>query len=277
MSSYQPGYGQGHGPYVDYAAHPESHPEEHVSVPYVHRGGAQSLDPLHEQHLADHQQHQHQKQHPQYQVFTEHGMTHHLSPQVGGGQMMYEAPQQIQQQAGTKRPRLDDLELGIEGFPQQMQPGYMQGMPSQMPPQIADGGQPVQQYHSHTLPNQGHRSKMPRMSEGDSDMISGGAPSVVGMEGMPPPAPRPRGPKLKFTPENDQLLVDLKENKSLTWKQIAGFFPGRTSGTLQVRYCTKLKAKNTQWTQETVSYTPHMFFRAILTFKSDSKASDGTS
>jgi hypothetical protein len=76
---------------------------------------------------------------------------------------------------------------------------------------------------------------------------------MVGQVGMPAPAPRPRGPKLKFTPEDDQLLVDLKENKNLTWKQIADFFPGRSSGTLQVRYCTKLKAKTTQWTDETVS------------------------
>jgi hypothetical protein len=94
---------------------------------------------------------------------------------------------------------------------------------------------------------------MPRLGElSDSSMMSQGAPSVVGTAGMPPPAPRPRGPKLKFTPEDDQLLVDLKENKSLTWKQIAEFFPGRSSGTLQVRYCTKLKAKTTQWTDETV-------------------------
>lgn len=79
-----------------------------------------------------------------------------------------------------------------------------------------------------------------------------GPPSVVGQEGMPPPAQRPRGPKLKFTPEDDQLLVDLKEKKNLTWKQIADFFPGRSSGTLQVRYCTKLKAKTTVWTDEMV-------------------------
>ncbi|RPA87459.1 hypothetical protein BJ508DRAFT_320476 [Ascobolus immersus RN42] len=70
---------------------------------------------------------------------------------------------------------------------------------------------------------------------------------------MPPQAQRPRGPKVKFTPEDDTLLVDLKENKALTWKQIAEYFPGRTSGTLQVRYCTKLKAKTTQWTDETVN------------------------
>jgi hypothetical protein len=79
--------------------------------------------------------------------------------------------------------------------------------------------------------------------------------SVVGQEGMPPPAPRPRGPKLKFTPEDDTLLIDLKEKKNLSWKQIADFFPGRSSGTLQVRYCTKLKAKTTNWTDEMVSAT----------------------
>jgi hypothetical protein len=43
-------------------------------------------------------------------------------------------------------------------------------------------------------------------------------------------------PNLKFTAEDDQLLVDLKENRNLTWKRIAEFFPGRSSGTLQVRY-----------------------------------------
>ena len=133
----------------------------------------------------------------------------------------------------------------------------MQSMSSQMPQQpmvgVGYGGQPVQEYHGHTMPNQGHPSKMARVDEGESSMLTQGAPSMVGMEGMPPPAPRPRGPKLKFTPEDDQLLIDLKENKALTWKQIAEFFPGRSSGTLQVRYCTKLKAKSTQWTDETVS------------------------
>jgi hypothetical protein len=79
---------------------------------------------------------------------------------------------------------------------------------------------------------------------------------------MPAPAPRPRGPKLKFTPEDDSLLVELKEKKNLTWKQIADFFPGRSSGTLQVRYCTKLKAKTTAWTDEMVS--PRSFTLPIL-------------
>lgn len=275
MSGYRPGHEQGHDPYIDYAAHPEAHPEERVFVPHVQdiqHGGAQGLTPLHEQHLAaqqhhhqqqqqqQHQQQQQQHHHQPHQVYAEHPMAHHQSPQFGGGQgMMYGPPRPMQQPTGTKRSRPDDLESDMEGLPgQQMQMGEMQNMSSQLPPQsmVGVGGygaQPIQ-YHTHALPNQGHRSKMPRLSsEGDS-MVgpSGGAPSVVGLEGMPAPAPRPRGPKLKFTPEDDGLLVDLKENKSLTWKQIAEFFPGRSSGTLQVRYCTKLKAKTTQWTDETV-------------------------
>ncbi|KAF2144037.1 uncharacterized protein K452DRAFT_325329 [Aplosporella prunicola CBS 121167] len=113
---------------------------------------------------------------------------------------------------------------------------------------------PPQQHHHHRLPNQAPPHKLHRGSYGEPSppLTSHGPPSVVGQEGMPAPAPRPRGPKLKFTPEDDQLLVDLKEKKNLTWKQIAEFFPGRSSGTLQVRYCTKLKAKTTVWTDEMV-------------------------
>lgn len=111
-----------------------------------------------------------------------------------------------------------------------------------------------QQHHHHRLPAQ---ALPPMGSRAEAGLGSStpvmGPHSVVGQEGMPEPAPRPKGPKLKFTHEEDTLLVDLKENKNLTWKQIAEFFPGRTSGTLQVRYCTKLKAKTTVWTDDSVS------------------------
>ncbi|KAA8913418.1 hypothetical protein FN846DRAFT_772164 [Sphaerosporella brunnea] len=125
--------------------------------------------------------------------------------------------------------------------------------------------QQQQQLHHHHMGDHPPPAKMQRTATGMS--IGGRGSPGIGMAGpstavvqvaggasqqMPSPAPRPRGPKLKFTPEDDTLLVDLKENKSLTWKQIAEFFPGRSSGTLQVRYCTKLKAKTTQWTDETV-------------------------
>ncbi|CAI4219163.1 unnamed protein product [Parascedosporium putredinis] len=141
--------------------------------------------------------------------------------------------------AGVKRPRPDDLDLSVPGIPDLEQPD-LDGMP-QGAGRATDPSPPP-------TPGYGSPSKMMRR---DGDGGGGGAPSMVGQAGMPAPAARPRGPKLKFTPEDDQLLIDLKENKSLTWKQIADFFPGRSSGTLQVRYCTKLKAKTTQWTDET--------------------------
>ena len=105
----------------------------------------------------------------------------------------------------------------------------------------------IPQYHSHRLPDSGPPFKIARREDA-------GSPCVVGHEGMPHPALRPKGPKLKFTPEDDLLLIELKEGKNLTWKQISDFFPGRSSGTLQVRYCTKLKAKSTKWTDEMVSH-----------------------
>ncbi|KAK5165686.1 uncharacterized protein LTR77_008608 [Saxophila tyrrhenica] len=116
-------------------------------------------------------------------------------------------------------------------------------------PYVAPTPQP--QHHHHRLPNQPPPSKSQRTGQGEaSSSQDHGPPSVVGQAGMPAPAARPKGPKLKFTPEDDALLVELKETKDLTWKQIADFFPGRSSGTLQVRYCTKLKAKTTGWTDE---------------------------
>ncbi|KAL5614751.1 hypothetical protein BROUX41_004840 [Berkeleyomyces rouxiae] len=139
-----------------------------------------------------------------------------------------------------KRQRPDDLDLSAIPDLDQSDLDMQQTPLGYGPP----GSQPT--HHHHRLPDTGPPTKMMRRDEG-----GGGAPSVVGQAGMPAPALRPRGPKLKFTPEDDQLLIDLKESKNLTWKQIADFFPGRSSGTLQVRYCTKLKAKTTQWTEET--------------------------
>ena len=50
------------------------------------------------------------------------------------------------------------------------------------------------------------------------------------------------------------LLKELKERFKLSWKQIADFFPDRKSGTLQVRYCTKIRKQDrVDWTDESVS------------------------
>ncbi|KAL2819364.1 hypothetical protein BDW59DRAFT_165098 [Aspergillus cavernicola] len=111
---------------------------------------------------------------------------------------------------------------------------------------------PQHHHHHHLPPRASLRATERQGMNVETSPLPSGPPSVVGQPGMPEPAPRPRGPKLKFTPEEDALLVELKENKNLTWKQIADFFPGRTSGTLQVRYCTKLKAKDVAWSDEMV-------------------------
>jgi len=150
--------------------------------------------------------------------------------------------------AGVKRQRPDDLDLSVPGM-SELEHSELDMQQTPLGAAYAQAAAAPPTHHHHRLPDTGPPSKMMRR-EGESSG-GGGAPSVVGQAGMPPPAQRPRGPKLKFTPEDDQLLIDLKENKSLTWKQIADFFPGRSSGTLQVRYCTKLKAKTTQWTDET--------------------------
>lgn len=119
---------------------------------------------------------------------------------------------------------------------------------------LSPASQQIQQshLHHHHLPPQRSQQAVngwDEISSPEETVVS----SVVGQPGMPDPAARPKGPKLKFTAEDDALLIELKETKNLTWKQIADFFPGRSSGTLQVRYCTKLKAKTTTWTEEAVS------------------------
>jgi hypothetical protein len=43
-----------------------------------------------------------------------------------------------------------------------------------------------------------------------------------------------------FSPEEDELIVSLK-TEGLSWSDIAKHFPGRTEGSLRVRYCTRLK------------------------------------
>ncbi|KAL7895184.1 hypothetical protein HDV63DRAFT_406578 [Trichoderma sp. SZMC 28014] len=74
-------------------------------------------------------------------------------------------------------------------------------------------------YYHHHLPETDQWSSM-REEYGDS------LHSLVGKEGMPSPARRPQRPRIRFTPEEDQLLIELKEQKNLTWKQLPTFSLG---------------------------------------------------
>ncbi|KAK8121424.1 MYB DNA-binding domain containing protein [Apiospora kogelbergensis] len=47
----------------------------------------------------------------------------------------------------------------------------------------------------------------------------------------------------RYTPEDDQKIIRLKDKMGLTWEEIADQFPGRSSTALHVRYSTKLRGK----------------------------------
>ncbi|KAF3277094.1 hypothetical protein TWF970_005959 [Orbilia oligospora] len=199
----------------------------------------------------------HDVEHASHQLQPQHGHHHHHHqlPNHNG----YHHPDQPPP-LKIQRADFEDL-LGRTSMPMGG-PGSLLGGP----PSLQAPGQSAQMFAPTGLGNQGHLSPIEPLRQGQggppmlgpvpgSPHMSHGAQSMttaVGAPGMPMPMPRPRGPKLKFTPEDDALLLELKENRALTWKQIAEFFPGRSSGTLQVRYCTKLKAKTTQWTDDTV-------------------------
>lgn len=260
-SHLQSSYGS---PSISQHHHQNSHHQQHP--PSSHRPGLPAIGTgPHGQHTAIGQHHTHHMMMEQsplsHHRMDQSPLSHHRmdSAQYGGhGSIMtpmYQHPHAPHNHSPSTRHRPDELDLSVTGM-ELDHPG-LEGM-HQASMGAAYGhaaaanvaaGQHRPTHHHHHLPDMGLSSKMVLREE-----IGEGAPSMVGKEGMPPPAPRPKGPKLKFTPEDDQLLIDLKEQKNLTWKQIADFFPGRSSGTLQVRYCTKLKAKTTQWTEEMVSY-----------------------
>ncbi|KAK3633784.1 hypothetical protein LTR22_019968 [Elasticomyces elasticus] len=107
---------------------------------------------------------------------------------------------------------------------------------------------PSQTHHYRRLPNQGPLGRSRRTGEPLPETDQYGPASMVGQAGMPSPAPEPKDSKHKFTIEDDALLVELKKTKNLTWKQISNFFPVE----VRVRYCTKLKAKTTVWTDDMI-------------------------
>jgi hypothetical protein len=222
-------------------------------------------------------------------------------------QLSYQQPQQHQQQQHQQRrgsARITPLARCAYDYPEMH---YMHApdsnngvhVPVEMAPHSYRGSMRPQAYtynsdlaspHSSSarlrLPTQGHRhhrlsnhhpsSKLCRngYSDGVYNAEEQNPLSVVGQPGMPQPAAKPKDPKHKFTLADDTLLLELKETKGLMWKQIKSFFPGRSSGTLQVRYCTKLKAKSTVWTEDTVNLHPlPENEQNLLTFSRRSNAS----
>ncbi|CAI7581804.1 unnamed protein product [Penicillium glandicola] len=105
-----------------------------------------------------------------------------------------------------------------------------------------------QQHHHHRLPSQ----SLVTTSSGEGSELAGPyLPqmdlSFMNLPGVPKPYPAPERPNTRFSPEEDELLIDVKERLKYSWKQIGEFFPGRKHQTLQVRYCTKLKERDVVW------------------------------
>lgn len=60
-----------------------------------------------------------------------------------------------------------------------------------------------------------------------------------------PSSKKPSAHATRFLPDEDELLIELKEKRCLPWSRIVKHFPGRTKGSLQVRYSTRLKDRGT--------------------------------
>ncbi|KAK3621006.1 hypothetical protein LTR56_023049 [Elasticomyces elasticus] len=167
----------------------------------------------------------------------------------------YQALKQLQAQAGSNTqmpPELTPHNRRVQLHASSFLVRSQRALPRPECPQRSLQIVPSQTHHHHRLPNQGSLAKSRRTGEPLPETDQYGPPNMVGQAGMPAPALEPKGSKHKFTIEDDALLVELKKTKNLTWKQISKFFPGRSSGTLQVRYCTKLKSKTTVWTDDMI-------------------------
>ncbi|KAG0158345.1 Putative SANT domain DNA binding protein [Penicillium digitatum] len=58
-------------------------------------------------------------------------------------------------------------------------------------------------------------------------------------------ASQAKGKNRRYSPDENYLLVTLKEEKRLTWDEITAHFPGRKKSSLQVHYSTKLQSRPT--------------------------------
>lgn len=77
---------------------------------------------------------------------------------------------------------------------------------------------------------------------------SGATGNASGSSEVSPKRPK----KHKFSPADDERLIRLKEVEHLSWKEIADQFEGRSPGALQVRYCTRLKTRTLEWSDEDI-------------------------
>ncbi len=76
--------------------------------------------------------------------------------------------------------------------------------------------------------------------------------------GTPWKAPQPGSDRAyaKYTPEQTQLILELRESKALKWSEIAEYFPGRTTSALVARYRLAVYEKRKGVKPQAFNYTP---------------------
>jgi hypothetical protein len=57
-----------------------------------------------------------------------------------------------------------------------------------------------------------------------------------------------------------RLVLVTRGGRTVSWRQIECFFPGRKQQTLQVRYCTKLKERDVVWDPMLLQGYQHLIF-----------------
>ncbi|KAF4495431.1 hypothetical protein FAGAP_8440 [Fusarium agapanthi] len=99
-----------------------------------------------------------------------------------------------------------------------------------------------QPQHLSTNNNYLPSSKRPTKKNGCDNGLER-APRVVEKAGMSNPEPRPRMTKKRFTQDEVKLLIGLKKNTAMTWKQIADKVPRHSPHSLRNKHCKIRKRK----------------------------------
>ncbi|TKA24037.1 hypothetical protein B0A50_06928 [Salinomyces thailandicus] len=116
------------------------------------------------------------------------------------------------------------------------------GSASQVPKLIVDDNEPVwlgRQQVENVKNQSSPRKEHPDQQRRRADTIDTSMPLAAIQHDSAPTS----GAKVRFTPADNALLVKLKEKDQLSWDEILLHFPGRTRGTMQSHYSSKVKPR----------------------------------
>lgn len=148
-------------------------------------------------------------------------------------------------------------------------------------------GRRVLNYNQHETQNDGHTnhtSPMQILKNGKQTQSPVKAPETITVSephALPPvrssAVTLSRRDRLAYTAEDNLLLARLKEVANLSWDDIMAHFPGRSRGSLQTHFCTKVKGKYLVTSQtHDIHNTPHRERRQAQANTSVAKSAEAT-